>query len=42
VDVIFKENQPKLDDEIHEHTREEAKNQLLTKLGNSRKGTELQ
>ena len=29
VEVIFKENKPHLDDEIHEHSRKETKEELL-------------
>lgn len=42
VDLIFKENKPKQDDEINEHTRAKAKEELLKKIGNSRKGTEME
>jgi hypothetical protein len=42
VDAIFSDKRPKQNDEIHEHTRRKAEEELLTRIGNSRKGTEME
>lgn len=38
--MIFKENAPKQDDTIHELKRLDAQEELLKKVGSTRKGTE--
>ena len=40
VSNVFKENSPKQDDTIHELKRQDAQEELLKKVGSSRKGTE--
>jgi hypothetical protein len=40
VDLVFKENAPKQDDTIHELKRQDAQEELLKRVGSSRKGTE--
>lgn len=42
IEAILMDKKPTLDDDIHEHSRAKAKDDLLSKIGNSRKGTEME